>query len=154
MELRLQHPSTKCISVSSSWESSMFIATSYCTLVTGRSDCAVCCVTYCWPSYMKMWRWLPTSPILQMLLSLSTLPIRRMRYVTSGIRPCMGRNSVLVIAIRYGLDGPGIESRWDEIFRTCPDRLLGRTHPAVQWVPGLFPRGKAAGAWRLLITLI
>jgi len=22
----------------------------------------------------------------------------------------------------YGLDGPGIESRWGEIFRTCPDR--------------------------------
>jgi len=22
----------------------------------------------------------------------------------------------------YGLDGPVIESRWGEIFRTCPDR--------------------------------
>jgi len=22
----------------------------------------------------------------------------------------------------YGLDGPGIESRWGEIFRTSPDR--------------------------------
>jgi len=22
----------------------------------------------------------------------------------------------------YGLDGPGIESRWGQIFRTCPDR--------------------------------
>jgi hypothetical protein len=26
------------------------------------------------------------------------------------------------IATGYGLDGPGIESRWGEIFRTCPDR--------------------------------
>ena len=25
----------------------------------------------------------------------------------------------------YGLDGPGIESRWGEIFRTCPDRPWG-----------------------------
>jgi len=29
-------------------------------------------------------------------------------------------------ATRYGLDGPGIESRWEgEIFRTSPDRLWG-----------------------------
>jgi hypothetical protein len=25
----------------------------------------------------------------------------------------------------YGLDGPGIESRWGEIFRICPDRPWG-----------------------------
>ena len=29
------------------------------------------------------------------------------------------------IATRYGLDGPGIESRWGEIFRTRPDRPRG-----------------------------
>jgi len=33
-----------------------------------------------------------------------------------------GPGSVVGIAIAYGLDGPGIESRWGEIFRTCPDR--------------------------------
>jgi hypothetical protein len=27
---------------------------------------------------------------------------------------------------RYGLEGPGIESRWGEIFRAYPDRLWGR----------------------------
>jgi hypothetical protein len=26
------------------------------------------------------------------------------------------------IATAYGLDGPGIEARWGEIFHTCPDR--------------------------------
>ena len=36
----------------------------------------------------------------------------------------------------YGLDGPGIESRWAEIFRR-PDRPWGPTQPPVQWVPGL-----------------
>ena len=34
----------------------------------------------------------------------------------------VGRESSVGIATRYGLDGPGIESRWGEIFRTCPDR--------------------------------
>jgi hypothetical protein len=29
------------------------------------------------------------------------------------------------IATSYGLDGPGIESRWGEILRTCPDRPCG-----------------------------
>jgi hypothetical protein len=35
------------------------------------------------------------------------------------------RDSVVGIATRYGLEGPGIESQWDEIFRTYPDRLRG-----------------------------
>jgi hypothetical protein len=33
------------------------------------------------------------------------------------------RDSSVVIATRYGLESPGIESRWAEIFRTYPDRL-------------------------------
>jgi hypothetical protein len=56
----------------------------------------------------------------------------------------MGRDSSVGIATRYWLDGPGIESRWGEIYRTRPNRPLGPTHP----VPVLFPLGQAAGAWR------
>jgi hypothetical protein len=38
----------------------------------------------------------------------------------------MGRDSSVGIATRYGLDGPGIESRWGgEIFLTRTDRLWG-----------------------------
>ena len=37
-----------------------------------------------------------------------------------------GPGSSVVIATGYGLDGPGIESRWAEIFRTCPDRPWGQ----------------------------
>jgi len=33
-----------------------------------------------------------------------------------------GPGSVVGIATTYELDGPGIESRWGEIFRTSPDR--------------------------------
>ena len=40
----------------------------------------------------------------------------------------LGPGSVVGIATGYGLDGPGIESRWGgEIFRTCPDRTWGPT---------------------------
>jgi len=29
----------------------------------------------------------------------------------------------MYLSTAYGLDGPGIESRWGKIFRTSPDRL-------------------------------
>ena len=56
-----------------------------------------------------------------------------------------GPGSVVGIATGYGLDGPGIESRWGEIFRTCPDRPWGppsllyngcRVFPEVKERPG------------------
>jgi len=42
-----------------------------------------------------------------------------MHYVWSGL------GSVVGIVTGYRLDGPGIESRWGEIFCTCPDRPWG-----------------------------
>jgi hypothetical protein len=36
-----------------------------------------------------------------------------------------GPGSSVGRATGYGLDGPGIESRWEEIFRTCPERRWG-----------------------------
>ena len=60
----------------------------------------------------------------------------------------VGQDSVVGIATRYGLDGPGIESQWGRDFPQPSRPALGPTQPPIHWVPGLFPRGKAAGAWR------
>ena len=49
--------------------------------------------------------------------------------------------SLPLLDISYGLDGPGIESRWGgEIFRSRRDQPSGST--------SLLPGRKAAGAWR------
>jgi len=48
----------------------------------------------------------------------------------------------------YGLDLPGIETRW---WRDIPHSLrpdLGPTQHPIQWVSGVFPVGKAAGPRR------
>jgi hypothetical protein len=67
-------------------------------------------------------------------------------FLTALSKKKVGRDSSVGIATRYGLDGPGIESRWGEIFRTLPDRPWG---PSTLLYNGyrVFPGGKAAGAW-------
>ena len=54
--------------------------------------------------------------------------------------------SLVGTATRYGLGGPGIESRWGEIFRTRPARPWGLPNLLYNGYRVL-PGGKAAGAW-------
>jgi hypothetical protein len=53
----------------------------------------------------------------------------------------VGRDSSVGIATSYGLDGPGIETRWGRDFLHLSRPALGPTQLRVQWVPGL-SRGK------------
>jgi len=50
------------------------------------------------------------------------------------------------IATRYGMDGPGNESWWGEIFCTCPDQAWG-PHSLFYNGYRAIPGGKATGAW-------
>ena len=55
-------------------------------------------------------------------------------------------DNLVGIATWYGLECPGVEARWGEIFalfRTGP----GTTQSPVLWVPGLFSGGKEVGPW-------
>ena len=58
------------------------------------------------------------------------------RYIYTYYIYKYGPGSSVGIATDYGLDSPGIESRWSEIFR--PSRpALWSIQPPVQWVSGL-----------------
>jgi hypothetical protein len=64
----------------------------------------------------------------------------------------MGRDSSVGIATRYGLDGPGIQSRWGARF-SAPVQTGPGVHLASYITgTGSFPGGKAAEGWRWSTT--
>ena len=65
-----------------------------------------------------------------------------------GVTQCSLTKASVGAATCYGLHGPEIESRWGRDFLHPYRPALWSTQPHVQWVPSLFPGGKAAGAWR------
>ena len=72
----------------------------------------------------------------------------RVKISQSPVAREVARDSSVGIATCYGMDGPEIESRWGRDFPHSSRPALGPTHPPVEWIPSLFPDGKAAGAWR------
>ena len=59
----------------------------------------------------------------------------------------MGRDRSVGVVTSDRLDSSGIEPWLGQDFPRSSRLALGPTQPPVQWVPGLFPEGKAAGAW-------
>jgi len=58
-----------------------------------------------------------------LITAVNVSKIRAAKSKISHLETCSGGpGSSVGIATAYGLDGPGIESRWGEIFRTSPDR--------------------------------
>jgi hypothetical protein len=73
----------------------------------------------------------------------STLLLYMPKYsITQKVKfPChyflkLGSDSVVGIGTRYGLDGPGIESRCGRDFQHLSTPAMGPTQPPVQCVPG------------------
>jgi len=55
----------------------------------------------------------------------------------------MDRDISVGIGTRYGMDGPGIEFRWEQDFPHPSRPALESTQPPIHWVRDL-SRGKAA----------
>ena len=56
----------------------------------------------------------------------------------------MGQDSSVGTVTHYGLDGPGIESRWGARFSASIQTGPGAYPSSYTRVPGLFPGGKVA----------
>jgi hypothetical protein len=57
----------------------------------------------------------------------------------------VGRDGLVGIATRYGLEGPGIQFRWGRDFQYPSSPALEPTQPPIQWIPCLYPGLKRLG---------
>ena len=67
-------------------------------------------------------------------------------WVSAQVPCCCGPGSVVGITTGYGLDGPGIESRWGRDFPHLSRPALGPTQPPVECLyRGKEQRGREVG---------
>jgi hypothetical protein len=76
-----------------------------------------------------------------LLLVLFLLPSHFSHFISLLLLPLLLFIPSVGIETGYGLDGPGIESRWGRDVSYTSRPALGPTQPPV------FPGGKAAGTW-------
>jgi hypothetical protein len=81
--------------------------------------------------------------------SISTADVIMTREGDCGVycNTIVGRDCIVGISSRYGLDGTRIKSRWGRDFPHPSRPALGPTHPHYSGYQ-VFPGGKVAGAWR------
>jgi len=88
-----------------------------------------------------------TTPSLTTLYNIKRFKVKYIfKFYHNFILIICGPGSSVGIATAYGLDGPGIESRWGRDFPHQSRPALRPTQPPVQWVPRLSRGLGAAGA--------
>ena len=96
----------------------------------------------------RLFRLISLSVIPHCSTSFHTAPSSFINLLLYILLTLASRDSSVAIATRYGLNGPGFDTWWEQDLPHPLRPALGPTQPPTEFVPGLFPGGKAAGAWR------